>query len=133
MGRRESTSKETKRRLVAMGAGRARVETRGLEYFGLIKTPAVRGFQTGLPYRLMRGCGENASRRGARVRERGARQGENMDTHDRSALENTADDPDPPRDDDRELATEEIGKLGNGEGTDEGAGRHGGDDGALRI
>ena len=59
--------------------------------------------------------------------------GEEISTHDGGTLEDAADDPDPPRDDDCELATEKIGKLGNGEGTDEGASRHGGDDGALRI
>ena len=55
------------------------------------------------------------------------------DTHDGGALEDTADDPDPARDDDGELTTEQVGHLGDCEGTNEGAGRHGGDDGALGV
>ncbi len=77
----------------------------------------------------------NAGMRGERVSTRLGRdvdEGERK-THNRGALKNTADDPDPPRDDDRPFAADEIGELRDGEGPDEGAGGHGGDDGALSI
>ena len=54
-----------------------------------------------------------------------------MKTHLRGALEDTADDPNPAGEDDRPLATEVVGKPGDGESTGEGAGRHGGDDATL--
>ena len=59
--------------------------------------------------------------------------GEEICTHDGGTLEDAADDPDPAGDDDGPLAADEVSQLGDGEGTDEGAGRHGGDDGALCI
>ena len=55
------------------------------------------------------------------------------DTHDGGTLEDAADDPDPAGDDDGPLAADEVSELGDGEGTDEGAGGHGGDDGALCV
>ena len=55
------------------------------------------------------------------------------ETYDGGALEDGADNPNPAREDDGPLAAEEVGKLGDREGTDEGARRHGGDDGTLSV
>lgn len=68
-----------------------------------------------------------AARRERRVHNTG------RDTYNGGALEDRADDPDPAGKDNGPLAAEEVGKLGDGEGTDEGAGGHGGHDGSLGI
>ena len=53
-------------------------------------------------------------------------------TYDGSALEDGANNPNPTRDDDRPLAANNVGKLGDSQGPEEGARRHGSDDGTLR-
>ena len=56
-----------------------------------------------------------------------------METSLGRALEDTANDPDPPAEDNGPLATEVVGEPGDGESAGEGAGGHGGDDGALGV
>ena len=53
-------------------------------------------------------------------------------TYDGGALENGANDPNPTGDDDRPLAADDIGELGDCQCPEEGASRHGGDDSTLR-